>query len=43
VIGSRGHGPVSGTLLGSVGQHLLHHAGCPVLIARVDAEGEPAL
>ena len=34
VLGSRGHGQVVGTLLGSVGLALLHHAECPVLIVR---------
>ena len=34
VVGSRGHGTIAGTLLGSVGLQLLHHADCPVLIAR---------
>jgi nucleotide-binding universal stress UspA family protein len=34
VVGSRGRGPVRGALLGSVGLQLLHHAECPVLIAR---------
>ena len=34
VVGSRGLGTVTGMLLGSVGLHLLHHAACPVLIAR---------
>jgi len=34
VVGTRGHGVLGGTLLGSVGLQLLHHAECPVLIAR---------
>ncbi len=34
VVGSRGHGTVSGMLLGSVSQHCATHAACPVLIYR---------
>jgi nucleotide-binding universal stress UspA family protein len=34
VVGSHGHGAIAGTLLGSVGLQLLHHADCPVLIVR---------
>jgi len=33
-VGSRGHGSFSHALLGSVSQHCVHHAPCPVLIAR---------
>jgi nucleotide-binding universal stress UspA family protein len=34
VVGSRGHGALAGVLLGSTGLQLVHHADCPVLIAR---------
>jgi len=34
VVGSRGHGVIAGTLLGSTGLQLLHHADCPVYIVR---------
>lgn len=39
VVGTHGHGVLSGTLLGSTGLQLLQHADCPVYIAR--APGEP--
>ncbi|GGK75199.1 universal stress protein [Mangrovihabitans endophyticus] len=34
IVGSRGHGVIAGTLLGSAGLQLLHHADCPVHIVR---------
>jgi nucleotide-binding universal stress UspA family protein len=34
VVGSRGHGVVAGTVLGSTGLQLLHHADCPVYVVR---------
>lgn len=32
VVGNRGHGPVVGMLLGSVSQHCVQHAPCPVVV-----------
>ena len=35
VVGSRGHGRLASTLLGSVSRHLIRTGGCPVVVARV--------
>jgi nucleotide-binding universal stress UspA family protein len=37
VVGSRGHGGFTEALLGSVSQHCVHHARCPVVIIRGSA------
>ena len=39
VVGSRGHGGFTEALLGSVGQHCVHHARCPVIVIRGDEHG----
>lgn len=38
VVGSRGHGTAVGMLLGSVSQHCVHRAACPVVVVRAPAE-----
>lgn len=34
IMGSRGLGMLENLIIGGVSQHVLHHAKCPVLIAR---------
>jgi nucleotide-binding universal stress UspA family protein len=34
VVGTRGHGAVAGTLLGSVSAYAVHHADCAVVVVR---------
>jgi nucleotide-binding universal stress UspA family protein len=36
VVGHRGHGGFSGMLTGSVAQHVINHAACPVVLVRGD-------
>jgi nucleotide-binding universal stress UspA family protein len=38
VVGSRGHGAIKRALLGSVSDHLVRHAPCPVLVVRDEVE-----
>ena len=39
VVGSRGHGEFTGMLLGSVSEHCVAHASCPVVVIRQQPTG----
>jgi nucleotide-binding universal stress UspA family protein len=39
VVGTRGHGELAGTLLGSISQHLVARAPCPVVVVPHDRHG----
>lgn len=38
IVGSRGRGGITRALLGSVSDHVIRHAPCPVLVMRADSE-----
>jgi nucleotide-binding universal stress UspA family protein len=39
VVGNRGHGGFAEALLGSIGQHCVHHSECPVVVIRDSLTG----
>jgi nucleotide-binding universal stress UspA family protein len=38
VVGSRGHGGLTSAIVGSVSRHVIHHAGCPVVVVKAPTE-----
>ncbi|KAJ3043569.1 hypothetical protein HDV00_004669 [Rhizophlyctis rosea] len=40
VMGSRGHGALKRTLIGSVSDYVVHHASCPVTIVKPEKVGK---
>ena len=42
VVGSRGHGTITGAVLGSVSHACTHHASCPVVVREAATSGRPA-
>ena len=38
VVGTRGHGKLRRTILGSVSDYVVHHAHCPVVTVRKDCQ-----
>ena len=43
IVGSHGRGPVGRLLIGSVSEHVVRNAPCPVLVVRARAQGQPHL
>jgi len=41
IMGSRGYGPVGRTFLGSVATHVIHSAGCPVMVLPRGSDSDP--